>query len=350
MALPAPLAMRQKCAAGFQSGLCRVGVISRRFLRVHVASGYPPKLTVNADSDSSFEQLATQAVIAARTEGENWIAFGRRVLDAPPAVAVQFGASTLSPSQISSRPRRAGIMSATRKASAGDASSRSISCSPLCSTMTSVLSISFTPPGTFSTPPSRGMVPKWASESTYARGLFARAQDERPAPHCNQLACVRSEFLGRLVDGLAFVGRFNGTDPFGFSARKGSPQPRAGEPIGGGPSLVVFVAQLEPTAAEPEVVAKFTPVEPEAAVAKFTSEPEAAVAKFTAVKSEAAMAKFTAVEREGSGSEVAAASKAAPAEAASAKVRPTEAVTEATSAAKGRRTQCRAGCGDRRGD
>src|SRR6266436_1047782 len=146
MALPAPLAMRQKCAAGFQSGLCRVGVISRRFLRVHVASGYPPKLTVNADSDSSFEQLATQAVIAARTEGENWIAFGRRVLDAPPAVAVQFGASTLSPSQISSRPRRAGIMSATRKASAGDVSSRSISCSPLCSTMTSVLSISLTPP------------------------------------------------------------------------------------------------------------------------------------------------------------------------------------------------------------
>src|SRR6266478_2504530 len=135
MALPAPLAMRQKCAAGFQSGLCRVGVISRRFLRVHVASGYPPKLTVNADSDSSFEQLATQAVIAARTEGENWIAFGRRVLDAAPAVAVQFGASTLSTSQ------------------------------------TSVLSISFTPPGTFSTPPSRGVLPKWPSESTYARGL-----------------------------------------------------------------------------------------------------------------------------------------------------------------------------------
>jgi hypothetical protein len=73
-------------------------------------------------------------------------------------------------------------------------------------------------------------------------------------------------------------------------------------------------------------------------------------AKFTAVKSEAAMAKFTAVEREGSGSEVAAASKAGPAEAASGKVRPTKAVTEATSAAKGRRTQCRAGCGDRCGD
>src|SRR6266446_3807097 len=229
-------------------------------------------------------------------------------------------------------------MSATRKASAGDASSRSISCSPLCSTMTSVLSISFTPPGTFSTPPSRGMVPKWASESTYARGLFARAQDERPAPHCNQLACVRSEFLGRLVDGLAFVGRFNGTDPFGFSARKGSPQPRAGEPIGGGPSLVVFVAQLEPTAAEPEVVAKFTPVEPEAAVAKFTSEPEAAVAKFTAAEPEV-VAKFTAAE-----------SEATVSKAASAKVRPTEAVTEATSAAKGRRTQSRAACGNRRGD
>jgi hypothetical protein len=38
----------------------------------------------------------------------------------------------------------------------------------------------------------------------------------------------------------------------------------AGEPIGG-PSFVVFVAQLEPTT-----------VEPEAAVAKFTSEPEVA--------------------------------------------------------------------------
>jgi len=89
-----------------------------------------------------------------------------------------------------------------------------------------------------------------------------------------------------------------------------------------------FVAQLEPTA-----------VEPEAAVAKFTSEPEATVAEFTAAEPEAAVAKFTAAE-----------STKAPAKAASAKVRPTKAVTEATSAAKGRRTQRRAGCGDRRGD
>src|SRR5712692_405604 len=59
--------------------------------------------------------------------------------------------------------------------------------------------------------------------------------------------------------------------------------------------------------------------------------------------------KFTTVKPEGTRSEVAAASKAAPAE-ASGKVRPTKAVTEATSAAKGRRTQRRAACGDRRGD
>ena len=43
--------------------------------------------------------------------------------------AVQSGATTLSTSPLSSRPRRANIMSATRKASAGDARSRSISCS-----------------------------------------------------------------------------------------------------------------------------------------------------------------------------------------------------------------------------
>src|SRR6266446_7986258 len=61
-------------------------------------------------------------------------------------------------------------------------------------------------------------------------------------------------------------------------------------------------------------------------------------------------AKFTAAEPEGTGSEVAATSKAAPAEAASGKVRPTKAVTEATSAAEGRRIQSRAAHGDRRGD
>src|SRR5258707_11283802 len=86
-----------------------------------------------------------------------------------------------------------------------------------------------------------------------------------------------------------------------------------------------FVAQLEPTA-----------VEPEATVAKFTSEPEATVAKFTAAEPEVAVAKFTAAE-----------STKAPAEAASAKVRPTKAVTEATSAAKGRHTQRRAAHGHR---
>ena len=104
----------------------------------------------------------------------------------------------------------------------------------------------------------------------------------------------------------------------------------------GGPSFVVFVAQLEPTA-----VAKF----PEAAVAKFTSEPEAAVAEFP----EAAVAKSAAVEPEdtGSGSEAnAVTAKVSSAEATSAKVRPAKAapaeaasaVTEATSTAKGRRT------------
>jgi len=119
------------------------------------------------------------------------------------------------------------------------------------------------------------------------------------------------------------------------AARKGSPAPRVGEPVGG-PSFIVFVAQLEPTA-----VVKF----PEAAVAKFTSEPEAAVAEFP----EAAVAKSAAVEPEdtGSGSEAnAVTAKVSSAEATSAKVRPAKAapaeaasaVTEATSTAKGRRT------------
>jgi hypothetical protein len=120
----------------------------------------------------------------------------------------------------------------------------------------------------------------------------------------------------------------------------------AGEPIGG-PSFVVFVAQLEPTNVEPEAaVAKFTS-EPEVAVAKFTSEPEAAVAELTS-EPEAAVAKSTAVEPEdtGSGSEANAVTAKAPAKAATAKVPP----TEATSAVKGRHTQRRAGCGDRRGD
>jgi len=111
-----------------------------------------------------------------------------------------------------------------------------------------------------------------------------------------------------------------------------------------------FVAQL-PTAVEPTMlksVPEAKPMEPMDPIEIKSMEPMEA--KFMAVESEAAMAKFTAVEREGSGSEVAAASKAGPAEAASGKVRPTKAVTEATSAAKGRRTQCRAGCGDRRGD
>jgi hypothetical protein len=61
-------------------------------------------------------------------------------------------------------------------------------------------------------------------------------------------------------------------------------------------------------------------------------------------------AEFTAAEPEGTGSEMAAAAKGAPAEAASGKMRATKAMTEATSTAKGRRTQRRAGCGNRRGD
>jgi len=117
----------------------------------------------------------------------------------------------------------------------------------------------------------------------------------------------------------------------------------------------VFVAQLEPTAAEPEAaVAKSTsepeafvaksPSEPKAFVAKSPSEPKAFVAKTTS-EPEAAVAKST--------SEPEAPAEAAPAEAASAKadhvnVGPTSAVTP-TSAENGRRTQRRAGCGDRRG-
>jgi len=104
--------------------------------------------------------------------------------------------------------------------------------------------------------------------------------------------------------------------------------------------VAVFVAQLEPTAAEPEATAT-----------KFASEPEAAVAKFTAAESEAAVTKSTA---EPEAPAEAASPEAAPSEAASAKadhvnVGPTSAVTP-TSTGNGRRTQRRAGCGDRRGD
>ena len=49
-----------------------------------------------------------------------------RLFDAAPAAAVQFGATTLSTSPISSRPRRASIMSATRKASPEDFSWRGL--------------------------------------------------------------------------------------------------------------------------------------------------------------------------------------------------------------------------------
>jgi hypothetical protein len=52
-------------------------------------------------------------------------------------------------------------------------------------------------------------------------------------------------------------------------------------------------------------------------------------------------AEFAAAEPKGTGSEMTAASKAAPAEAASGKVRATKAVTESTSTTKGRRTQIR---------
>jgi hypothetical protein len=131
--------------------------------------------------------------------------------------------------------------------------------------------------------------------------------------------------------------------------QKGSPAPRVGEPVGW-PSFIVFVAHLEPTAAEPEATAT-----------KFASEPEAAVAKFTAAESEAAVTKSTA---EPEAPAEAAPAEAAPAEAASAKadhvnVGPTSAVTPTsagngrlapTSTGNGRRTQRRAGCGDRRGD
>jgi hypothetical protein len=134
------------------------------------------------------------------------------------------------------------------------------------------------------------------------------------------------------------------------AARKSSPTWRAGEPIGW-PSFVVFVAQLEPTAAEPEAaVAKSTaeaeaPAEAEAAVTEFTAEPKVAAAESTTAEPEAP-------------------AEAAPAEAASAKadhvnVGPASAVTPTstgngrltpTFTGNGRRTQRRAGCGDRHGD
>jgi hypothetical protein len=142
--------------------------------------------------------------------------------------------------------------------------------------------------------------------------------------------------LRHLLDCVALVGCLDGAEPYrlGDSATR-LPGTACRRAIGG-PSFVVFVAQLEPTA-----VAKF----PEAAVAKFTSEPEAAVAEFP----EAAVAKSAAVEPEdtGSGSEAnAVTAKVSSAEATSAKVRPAKAapaeaasaVTEATSTAKGRRT------------
>jgi hypothetical protein len=154
--------------------------------------------------------------------------------------------------------------------------------------------------------------------------------------HRDQLRGVLFEFLGRFLDSGAVVGRLDFAEPFrlGDSATR-LPGTACRRAIGG-PSFVVFVAQLEPTA-----VAKF----PEAAVAKFTSEPEAAVAEFP----EAAVAKSAAVEPEdtGSGSEAnAVTAKVSSAEATSAKVRPAKAapaeaasaVTEATSTAKGRRT------------
>jgi hypothetical protein len=181
------------------------------------------------------------------------------------------------------------------------------------------------------------------------------------------------------------------------AARLGSPAPRARNAkvyfvypeADWGPSFVVFVAQLEPTAVESEAtMAKFTSEpeaamakstsEPEAAMAKFTSEPEAAVAKSTSEREaavakstsepEAAVAKSTSepeapAEAASAKAPAEAASAKAPAEAASAKadhvnVGPTSAVTPtsagngrrtSTSAGNGRRTQRRAGCDKRRG-
>jgi hypothetical protein len=126
------------------------------------------------------------------------------------------------------------------------------------------------------------------------------------------------------------------------AARQGSPAPRARE-ADWGPSFVVFVAQLEPTAVESEAtMAKFTS-EPEAAMAKSTSEPEAAMVKFTS-EPEAAVAKSTSepeapAEATSAEAPAEAASAKAPAEAASAKadhvnVGPTSAVTP-TSAGNG---------------
>jgi hypothetical protein len=194
-------------------------------------------------------------------------------------------------------------------------------------------------------------------------------------PHRDQLRGVLFEFLHRLLDRLALVGRLDFTKPFGGGAKRlpGTPCRRADW----GPSFVMFVAQLEPTAAEPEAaVTKSTaeaPAEPEAAVTKSTAEapaePEAAVTKSTAeapAEPETAVAKFTAAEPEATVEPKTALSKstveakAAPAEAASAKadhvnVGPTPPSAgngrlTLTSAGNGRRTQRRAGCGDRRGD
>src|SRR5260370_19493333 len=64
--------------------------------------------------------------------------------------------------------------------------------------------------------------------------------------------------------------------------RHGVPESRLG------PSFVVFVAQLEPTAAEPEAAVAKSTSEPEAFVAKSTSEPEAPA---EAAPAEAASAK-----------------------------------------------------------
>jgi hypothetical protein len=130
-----------------------------------------------------------------------------------------------------------------------------------------------------------------------------------------------------------------------------------------GAIVVVFVAQLEPTAVEPETAVGKSTAKPETAVGKSTTKPETAVGKSTTkpetavgkstTKPETAVGKSTAKPETAVGKSTAkpeTPAEAAPAETASAKVRPTKAVTEATSAAKGRRTQSRAGRGDRRGD
>ncbi len=106
-------------------------------------------------------------------------------------------------------------------------------------------------------------------------------------------------------------------NPFGFGGSATGLPDTACRRADWGPSFVVFVAQLEPTAAEPEAAVAKSPSEPEAFVAKSTSEPEAAVAKSTSEPEAPAEA---------------APAEAAPAEAASAKagqinVGPTSAVT-----------------------